>query len=184
MIAYQDLIDEYVEPRLSRIPGVAQVNLQGRRPQEINITIDPYKTAAMGIRISEITLALSRAKDVSGGFADVGRRRYTVRFLGEEDVSELGNLVVTWRNDQPVYLREIAAISVDYADNNGISLRNGFPSYYITLTRQNDANTVELLDELNMAIDELNRDVLDKEGLKMEVSFDASLHIRRAISMV
>ncbi len=184
MIVYQDLIDEYVEPRLSRIPGVAQVNLQGRRPQEINITIDPYKTAAMGIQIGEINQALGRARDVSGGFADVGRRRYTVRFLGEENVSELGNLVVTWRNEQPVYLRELATISVDYADNNSITLRNGYPSYYITLTRQNDANTVELLDELNLAIEELNRDILDKEGLRMEVSFDASLHIRRAITMV
>jgi multidrug efflux pump subunit AcrB len=184
MIVYQDLIDEYVEPRLSRIPGVAQVNLQGRRPQVVNVTIDPYKTAAMGIQISEVSQALNRARDVSGGFADVGRRRYTVRFMGEESASELGNLVVSWRNEQPVYLRELATISIDYEENNGISLRNGFPSYYITLTRRNDANTVELLDNLNLAIDELNREVLDAEGLRMEVSFDASLHIRRAISMV
>jgi multidrug efflux pump subunit AcrB len=184
MIVYQDLIDEYVEPRLARIPGVAQVNLRGRRPQMVNIVIDPYKTAALGIQVSDISQALSRAKDVSGGFADVGRRRYTVRFLGEEDVSELGNLVVSWRNEKPIYLREIASVSVDYAENDGISLRSGFPSYYITLTRQNDANTVELLDNLNLAIKELNRDVLDQEGLRMEVSFDASLHIRRAISMV
>jgi multidrug efflux pump subunit AcrB len=184
MIEYQDLIDEYVEPRLSRIPGVAQVNLRGRRPELVNIVIDPYKTAALGIQISDIAQALSRARDVSGGFADVGRRRYTVRFLGEEDVSELGDLVVSWRNEKPIHLREIASVSIDYAENDGVSLRSGFPSYYITLTRQNDANTVELLDNLNLAIEELNRDVLDKEGLRMEVSFDASLHIRRAISMV
>ncbi len=184
MIEYQDLIDEVVEPRLSRIPGVAQVNLNARRPKEINIVVNPFKAAIQGVQISDIASALARARDVSGGFADVGRRRYTVRFLGEQEVSELGRLVVGWRADQPVYLEEVASINVDYAENQGISLRNGYPSYYISVTRRNDANTVQLLDALNQALAELNEGPLKDADIRIQLSFDASLHIRRAISMV
>jgi multidrug efflux pump subunit AcrB len=184
MIEYQDLIDEVVEPRLSRIPGVAQVNLNGRRPKEVSIIVNPFKTAMLGVQISDIASALARARDISAGFADVGRRRYTVRFLGEQEVSQLGRLVVGWRSEQPIYLEEVASISVDYAENRGVSLRNGFPSYYISISRRNDANTVELLDALNVALDELNEGPLKEADIRIQLSFDASLHIRRALSMV
>lgn len=184
MIVYQDLIEEVVEPRLARIPGVAQVQLNARRPKEVSIEIDPLRTAMLGLTVDDVTRAVARARDVSGGFADVGRRRYTVRFLGEQEVEKLGELVVGWRNEQPIYLNEIAEVKVDYSENGGVSLRNGFPSYYISITRQNEANTVELLDELNIALDELNEGPLAEANIRIQLSFDASLHIRRAISMV
>ena len=184
MIAYQELIEEVVEPRIARIPGVAQVNLNGHRPKEVAINLDPFRAAMLGVTIADISQALQRARDVSGGFADVGRRRYTVRFLGEQDVSSLGDLVIGWRGDQPIYLREVATVNVDYSENRGVSLRSGRPSYYISVSRRNDANTVELLDELNVALAELNEGPLAASDVTIELSFDASLHIRRAISLV
>lgn len=184
MIEYQDLIEEVVEPRLSRIPGVAQVNLNARRPREVNVIVDPFKMTMMGVQVSDVVTALNRARDISGGFADVGRRRYTVRFLGEQEVAQIGRLVVGWRNEQPVYLDDVGRVDIDYAENNGVSLRNGYQSYYIAVSRRNDANTVEVLDAINVAIAELNEGPLKKADLRMQLSFDASLHIRRAISLV
>ncbi|MCK5325104.1 MAG: efflux RND transporter permease subunit, partial [Woeseiaceae bacterium] len=74
LASYQKLIEEYVEPRLARIPGVSQVNLAGEQPREMQITFDAYRAAALGIRVDDIVATLSRATDSSGGFADVGRR--------------------------------------------------------------------------------------------------------------
>jgi len=184
MIHYQDLIQEVVEARLARIPGVADIQNQSHRQREVNIVINPFKTAALGIQISDISQALNRARDISGGFADVGRRRYTVRFLGQQEVDSLGDLVVSWQNNKPIYLREIAEIKVDYREKTELTLRSGVPSYYLRIIRKNDANTVEVLDEINLAITELNAGALGKADLQIELSFDASLHIRRAIAMV
>ncbi len=92
--------------------------------------------------------------------------------------------MVGWRNQQPIYLDDVATVSIEYADKTGVSLRNGFPSYYISIQRRNDANTVEVLDALNVAIDELNAGPLVKHDVRMQLSFDASLHIRRAINLV
>jgi len=184
MAAYEDLVETVVEPRLARIPGVSRVRLESRRQREVAVRIDPHRLAGMGIAIADVAAALRRATDVSGGFADVGRRQYTVRFAGSFDIAALGELVVGWRNAQPVYLRDVARIEAGWMERNGFSHRNGHPSYYIRLERGNDANTVELLDALNIAIDDLNAGPLAREGLVLELSFDASLHIRRAIALV
>lgn len=92
--SYQGLIEEYVQPRLARIPGVSRVDLQGEQPREVHITFDSYRAAALGIQINDIISTVSRATDSSGGFADVGRRQYTVRFVGKFEPGELNELIV------------------------------------------------------------------------------------------
>jgi multidrug efflux pump subunit AcrB len=37
---YQKLIEEFVEPRLARIPGVSRVELQGEQPREVQVRFD------------------------------------------------------------------------------------------------------------------------------------------------
>ena len=67
---------------------------------------------------------------------------------------------------------------------DGFTLRNGFPAYYIAIQREYDANTVAILDGVNEAIVELNAGPLADAQLEIDLSFDASIHIRRAISLV
>jgi multidrug efflux pump subunit AcrB len=181
---YQKLIEDQVQPRLARIPGVSQVNLQGEQPRELHITFDSYRAAALGVQVNNIMATVSRATDSSGGFADVGRRQYTVRFVGKFEPENLNELIVGWSNDRPIYLSEVADVEIVPRKQDGFTLRNGYPAYYITVQREYDANTVTILDEVNKAIIELNDNVLHDAGLEMDLSFDASIHIRRAISLV
>jgi multidrug efflux pump subunit AcrB len=181
---YQQLIEESVQPRLARIPGVSRVDLQGERPREVQITFDAYRAAALGIQINDIIATVSRATDSSGGFADVGRRQYTVRFVGQFEPDQLAELIVGWSNERPVYLTEVADVDIVARKQDGFTLRNGYPAYYITVQREYDANTVSILDGVNEAIAELNAGPLADAQLEMDLSFDASVHIRRAISLV
>jgi len=182
--SYQGLIEEFIQPRLARIPGVSRVDLQGERPREVHITFDSYRAAALGIQINDIISTVSRATDSSGGFADVGRRQYTVRFVGQFEPGELNELIVGWSNERPIYLSEVADVEIVSRKQDGFTLRNGFPAYYITVEREYDANTVSILDGINEAIVELNAGPLADAQLEMDLSFDASVHIRRAISLV
>jgi len=184
LASYQKLIEDEVQPRLARIPGVSRVELQGEQPRELQITFDSYRAAALGIEIQDIISVVSRTSDTSGGFADVGRRQYTVRFLGQFDPSELNELIVGWSGDRPIYLNEVADVEIIPRERDGFVYRNGYPAYYITIQREYDANTVSILDGVNLAIDELNAGPLADAGLAIDLSFDASVHIRRAISLV
>ena len=184
LASYQKLIEDEVQPRLARIPGVSRVELQGEQPRELQITFDSYRAAALGIQIQDIIAVVSRTSDTSGGFADVGRRQYTVRFLGQFDPGELSELIVGWSGDRPIYLAEVADVDIVPRERDGFVYRNGYPAYYITIQREYDANTVSILDGVNVAIDELNAGPLAEAGLAIDLSFDASIHIRRAIALV
>lgn len=181
---YQQLIDEVVEPRLRQINGIASVRLQGRSPKELHIVFDPYRMAALKINLAQIQSAVIRAANISGGSAKVGRRQYNVRFIGQYTPADLGGLIISYQQGRPVYLNEIAEIKLTTRDRNGFTKRNGYAAYYMTIQGGFDANTVAVLEGVNLAIAELNQGVLKKAGLVIELSFDASVHIKRAILLV
>ena len=183
-VRYQKLMEEVVQPRLARVPGVSRVNLEGGRPREVRIEFDPHKLASMGLTPQRLAQAVTQAHDASAGFVDVGRRQFTVRFAGREPVEDLGNLVVAWSNERPLYLRDVAEVHIAYQDPQAFTFRNGVPGYYITLNRSSESNTVELLDGVKVALAELNDGPLAKEKLLADLSWDASVYVRRAISFV
>ena len=183
-VQYQKLMEEVVEPRMARVPGVSRVNLEGGRPREVRVTFDPHRLAALGITPQRLAQTVIAARDVSAGFADVGRRQFTVRVTGREPVADLGGLVVGWSDDRPLYLRDVAEVRAAHVDAVWFSFRSGVPAYYITLQRTSDSNTVELIDGVKEAIEELNAGPLAKEKLFIEMSWDASVYVRRAIGFV
>ncbi len=183
-VQYQQFVEEVIEPRLARVPGVSRVNLEGGRPREVRVTFDPHRLAALGITPQRLAATVIAARDVSAGFADVGRRQFTVRVTGREPVNDLGGLVVGWSDDRPLYLRDVAEVRAAHVDAVWFSYRSGVPAYYITLQRTSDSNTVELIDGLKDAIAELNAGPLAAEKLFLEISWDASVYVRRAIGFV
>ncbi len=181
---FQRIIETEVEPRILAIDGVQRVDLASQRDEMVLITFDPYRTAALGVQVTDISETVNRAVHSTGGLANVGRRQYTVRYLGGFDLDELGGLVIARRGDQPVYLRDVAEVRTVLYPRSGFMYRTGYPAYYIRVQGKYGANTVTILDEINRAIDELNAGPLATQDLKMVLSFDASVHIRRAITLV
>ena len=181
---FQRVLDTEVEPRLLKIDGVQRVNLQSERDELVLINFDPYRAAALGVQVSDIANTVRRAVNATGGLASVGRRQYTVRFLGGFDVDQLGELIIARRGNQPVYLSEVAEITTELYPRNGFMYRTGFPAYYVQVQGKYGANTVAILDDINEAIDELNAGPLAANDLQIVLSFDASVHIRRAVTLV
>lgn len=182
--SHQKLIDDVVEPGLKAIPGVSIVDLASYRPKELHIVFDPYRMAALGLDIDSLQQRLRRSGNTSGGFAEVGRRQYTVRFQGQYTPEDYGQMIVSYNQGRPVYLNEVADVSVGYSDISGFTSRNGYPAYYITVQRTLDSNTVAILEGINKTIERLNQGELARAGLELELSFDASIHIKRAIALV
>jgi multidrug efflux pump subunit AcrB len=181
---FQRIIDTEVEPRLLAIDGVQRVNLRSERDRMVLISFDPYRAAALGVQVTDIANTVRRAVDTTGGLASVGRRQYTVRFLGGFDTEELGDLIVARRGGQSIRLRDVAEITTELYPRSGFMYRTGYPAYYVQVQGKYGANTVAILDDINAMIDELNAGPLADANLQIVLSFDASVHIRRAIALV
>ncbi len=177
-------IEDTVRAKLESIPGVAAVDVNAGPPEEVHITLDLARTAALGISIPDIANRAASANNVSGGQLDVGRRQYTLRFTGRFSPEQLGALVLAWRDGRPVRLEDVATINVGPPVRQFFGYQNGNPAIGIQVFRANGANVLGTLDAVKAAVAELREGPLKAHGLGIEQSFDASLFIRRAVQLL
>ncbi|WP_339861008.1 efflux RND transporter permease subunit [Paremcibacter congregatus] len=182
---YMTFTQDRIIPLFEAIPGVAQVNNQTNLPEEeLQITFDPYRAAELGIDVADMAAAVGRSRDLSGGFIENGRRRYTLRFMGRYTPEDLKSLVLEWRDSGPIKLGDIAEITVSRGKQTDIGIQNGNPALSLQITRENGANVLETIQKVNALADELNQGILKNNGLFMQKSFDPSVFIKRATGLL
>jgi multidrug efflux pump subunit AcrB len=182
--AQRRFIEDTVRTRIESIPGVAAVEVNAGPLENVRITLDLARAAALGITVPDIANRAASATNVSGGLLDVGRRQYTLRFTGRFSPEQLGALVLTWRDGRPVRLADLATIDVAPPTRNFFAYQNGNPAIGIQVFRANGANVLATLDAVKAAVAELREGPLKAHGLGIEQSFDASLFIRRAVRLL
>jgi len=182
--SYQDFVEEVIQSRIERVSGIANADIYGGRNNEVRITFDPYRAAALGIDVPLLAQMTSGNNDVSGGFKDVGRREYTIRFSGKYDLDQLRDMVLTWRDGQPIHLHDVAEVSIELRDTRGSLNQNGGPSIAINAQPEQNVNVLEVMTNLKAVIAELNEGALKRAGLHMTQDYDETLYITDSISML
>ncbi|MDC0602728.1 efflux RND transporter permease subunit [Aliiglaciecola sp.] len=184
--SYVTFFEDVVRPRLESIDGVARVRMESGvgGSEEFQIIFDPYLAAELGIDLTNISRLLGSSNDVSGGFVDVGRRKYTMRFQGKYLPQEMGDMILEWRDGSPIKLRDIAEIKIQRPEGLNFSVQNGNPAVSVRIDRENSANVLATLEAVKTRVDMINQDTLAPEQLTMVQSFDASVFIYRAVNLV
>ncbi len=180
-------VQDTIRPALESVPGVARVTPManmGNAQEELVIEFDPIQAAQLGVDITAIAGQLGRANDVSGGFVDVGRRQYTLRFTGRYGPSELEDFVLEWREGRPVRLGDIASVEITRGETVVTNTQNGNPAISIRIDKEGSANALATLQAVKAKVEELNAGPVSDRGLVMVQSFDASVFINRAIGLV
>lgn len=181
---YRDYIEEVVQSRFERVPGVALSEVRGGNEQEIRITVDPYRAAGVGIDLTAAARLVGNNDDISGGTADVGKRRYILRYTGALKPADLANLVLEWRAGQPVYLRDIATVSVQNADRDNFVITRGEPAIAVNAYRESGVNVLEVMADLHSAMQELRDGPLQRANLNIEQVYDETVYIDSAIELL
>ena len=181
---YRSFVEERVVPRIEAVPGVAGVQVNAGPPDELAITVDLQRAAALGVSLPQIAQQAARARDVSGGFVEDGRRQYTLRFAGKFDPETLGELILAWRDGSPVRLGDVATIERRRPEAFFFAYQNGNPAIGLRVDRESGANVLATLTEVKKVIAELRDGDLAEHGLGIEQSFDSSLFINRAIGLL
>ena len=181
---HRRLIEDVVKPRIESVPGVALVNIQSGPPDDVRITIDLARAAALGVGIPEIARQAASATNVSAGQLDIGRRQYSLRYTGRYEAEELGQLVLAWRDGQPVRIADLATVELRPPERQFFSYQNGNPAIGLEIRRAPGANVLSTLEEVKKVVADLRDGPLKARGLGIEQSFDASLFIRRAVNLL
>ena len=183
---YVPFIEDEVLPRLIALEGVANVTVEagGGLGEQLQIDFDPVRAAELGIDLNNIARSVGRTVDSSGGYVDVGRRRYMLNFQGRYEPEELRALILDWRDGRPVTLGDIATVEIGSAPNNQVVYQNGNPAIGMRVVRESGANVLATIERLTAELEELNSGILAEQGIAIEKSFDPSIFINRAINLL
>ncbi len=181
-----DFCDEYVEPRLERIAGIASANIYGGQERELQVIVDPDALAARNVTIPELMQALDvENRNISAGDFDEGKRRYIARTVGEyktpEDVAEV---IIKRVNNVPITVGDIARVSLGYEDIEVVVRHEGVPTIVMNAVREPGSNVLVVMERLQEALDELNSGILKDRGLYIEQVYDETSYIHGAIRLV
>ncbi len=182
--SYQDFLEETVITRLERVPGVSNTGAFGGRRHEVRITFDPYKAANIGLDLTSISSELGANANVSAGSTEVGRRQYTVRFSGKYEVESLGDLVLEWREGEPIRLKDIATIQLTMVDPTTMLHMNGGASIAVNVIPESGVNVLEVMSALKEAVADLAANELERAGLDIDQNYDESIYVVGSIKMV
>ncbi len=181
---YRREVEDLLRSRIETVPGVGAVNIRAGAPDELRIEFDAYRAAELGVQIPAVVGVAGSADDVSGGFAELGRRQYTLRFAGRYAPVDLGGLVLEWRDGRPVRLEDVATISVRRGDRDSLAVQNGNPAIGVQILKEPGADVLATLAAVKDEVAALREGPLAAMGLSIEQSFDPSVFINRAIAMV
>ena len=183
---YVSFIEENVVPRLEALSGVADVEIQAGAGlgDQLQIEFDPVRAAELGIDLTHIAQRVGRTTDSSGGYLEVGRRRYLLSFQGRYDPQELGELILDWRDGRPVKLGDVADVRVGPPPVNQVVYQNGNPAIGMRVMKSTGANVLATIDLLTEELNLLNATILAEQGITIEKSFDPSVFIKRAIRLL
>jgi len=119
--------DWVVRPMLRSIPGVAEINSQGGFVRQYQALVNPERMRHYDINIQQVYQALARNNANSGGgvlphYAE----QYLIRGVGlAKGVDDIGSIVLKEIDGTPVYLRDVAQVTIGHEVRQGALVKNG-----------------------------------------------------------
>ncbi len=182
------IADWTVRPRLLSTGGVAQVTVIGGEIREYQILLNPGKMKHYGVGLNEIMSVVRQMnRNASGGgvLYEYGNEYIIRGILSSNDPLVLGKTVVKSVNDVPVYLENVAEVTIgNKTPKLGVaSERGGKPAVLITVTKQPATSTLKLTDQLDRSLAELQETLPADVKLSTDI-FRQSRFIENSINNV
>ncbi|MEE4191488.1 MAG: efflux RND transporter permease subunit, partial [Halieaceae bacterium] len=182
----RDFLEDNVKPRISRVPGISEVNVWGGAERQVQVLIDPARLAQRGLSLQDVRAAVrSRNRDSSGGEVEAGKRQYLLRTVGRFDsVEQLEDLVLSRRGDSVIRLGDVARVQLDHFEKRSAVAFNGSPGLMMALRRQSGSNVIEIKKAVLKELPLINAQVLEPAGLSMALMSDDVRYVSDSVRNV
>jgi len=176
-----DLAFNTIEPQLERLPGVSQAGVHGGLVRQLNVNVDPHKLVAAGLTLQNVITAISNYNAlIPTGNLQNTQINYQLNVPSLlQTVPAIEQVVVATHNGVPVHIGDVAQVQDAAADVSEIVRVNGHDGVWLSVARQPNANTIQVVDEVRRAMPHLAG---IPKGVTLQISFDQSQYIRAAIT--
>ena len=163
--ALYNLLDDNVSTYFEKVDGVSSVSLSGGSDDEVRIIVDQNKMDNYGITMSSIASALSAENtNLPSGELKQGTTDISLRTEGEfSSIEDIKNTYITTNNGNSIMIKDVAEVKETSKDKESLALINGKEGCMYSLSKQSDANIVEVTDNINKTISSLKEKYPDFE---------------------
>ena len=151
-----------IEPRLSRISGVGEVNVMGA-DYSMRIWLDPLKMASYGLTPADITKVLDE-QNVEVATGTLGAEssntfQYVLKYRGRyEEEKEYEQLVVrSLPNGDVLRIGDIARVELGSQNYNIIGETNGSPGVNISINQVAGSNANEIIKQIDQEVEDIRK---------------------------
>lgn len=159
-----------IEPRLSRIAGVGEVNVFGYE-YSMRIWLDPNKMQKYSLVPSDITTVLSE-QNIEAATGTLGAEsentfQYVLKYRGryENEVDYENMVIKSLPNGEMLRLKDVATVELGTRAYDYIGEVNGHPGCNIMIAQTSGSNANEIIKEIDRTVEEISKNL--PEGIKI-----------------
>ena len=176
-----DSADSVLQQQLSQVDGVGQITLGGSALPAVRVELQPDKLNSYGIGLEDVRAAISAANaDSAKGHIDEGGQRFEV--LSNDQISKAApyrDLVVAYRNNAPVLLRDVADVE-DSAENiRNAGLYNGQQAVLVIVYPLPGSNIVKTVGQIRKVLPAVEATL--PHDVHVNVAIDRSQSVNAAV---
>ncbi len=179
------MIAEYlVKPYLSRVAGVAGVEVIGGKTKEYRLVLDQEKLGLLRINPQDIETAFSQTDFISsnGYTIDYNRLYLTVTDATIRDKEQLENLVLFNNASRKIQVKDIAHVEVAEQTEYIKIKADGKDVPLVAVLKQPNANLIDVSNEVAAKANELNNILPD--GVRLQPYYNQSEFVHDSIRSI
>lgn len=175
--------EDTVQVKLESIDGITSADINGGDKTQINVIADPTILSSYGVSLDTIKGLLSATnKSYPYGSITQGDDKIVIRSVDKvEALEDIKAIQIPMSNGETVSLDKICTVEYGTVDKQSIYRYNGQESLVMDVQKQQDANTVQVMKNVNSKISELNN---ENSQFSLKIVNDTSEYINSSINDV
>ena len=191
IVRVNDFVDSVLAQKLSEVPGVGLVTIQGNQKPAVRVRLNPAALDAQGISLETVRTMINSANaNAPKGSFDGARQSFTIGANDQiKSAADLAPLILAYNtnNNAPVRLKDVATIQ-DGVENSLIEAwisKPGVPhqqAVLLDIQRQPGANIIDTVDRVKALLPKLTSTF--PPGIHIEIFSDRTETIRASVNDV
>jgi CzcA family heavy metal efflux pump len=159
MMDLRTIAEWVVRPVILATGGVSQVTIIGGDYKQYQVLADPQRMKYYRVTMDELTAVCKGiSENATGGAVREYGNEYTLRGIARtHDLEELGHSFIRMNGRQPVYLNDVAEVTVGSAVKMGMASQNAKPAVIISISKQPNVNTLNVTKHIERNLSELQK---------------------------
>ena len=176
-----DIASTVLRQKVAQVRGVGDVEVGGGSLPAVRVELQPNALTQYGLSLDDVRQAISNANLLRPkGIVENDQRSWQIQASDQlTRAADYRPLVITYRNDAPVRLGDVAEVADGVEDRYNTGFYNTKPAVLLIVSRQPDANIIQTVDAITAQLPALRAYL--PAGVEMAIASDRSPSIRATL---